>query len=201
MERFVIVDDSDAVVFGPTGWSPYAFGQKLRELLEALDGEIGSVAVGVEAPTSAQTWEGCPFRVLPCLILGGYDPATQVLGVPVVNGDVATVAAVDKPLAEVQALRIGETKSEARRRILAIAPEWKQANLTARAAELTLLFPGVKGVEFEEPYRSEYMAGQAIWDQIKVLREASNVREAWIVAKGRTVADLRSMANAPGWAE
>lgn len=71
-----------------------------------------------------------------------------------------------------------EIRLEARRRILNIAPEWKQANLTARAAELALLYPNVRGEDLPEPERTEYLAGQAIWDLIKTIRAASNAIEA-----------------------
>ncbi|MES0811289.1 hypothetical protein ABLO27_17520 [Roseibium sp. SCPC15] len=65
-------------------------------------------------------------------------------------------------------------KAEAARRILEVAPEWYQRNLTARAAELSL--KGVDNWTAEE--QAEVAEGQAIWDKIKGIRAASNALEA-----------------------
>lgn len=65
-------------------------------------------------------------------------------------------------------------KAEAQRRIISIIPEWKQRNLTARAAELAI--KGVSSWTAEET--SEYQSGQAIWNQIKAVRAASDALEA-----------------------
>lgn len=69
---------------------------------------------------------------------------------------------------------IEKIKSEAQRRILHILPEWKQRNLTARAAELAI--KGVQNWSLEE--QTEIAAGQALWDQIKAIRAKSNALEA-----------------------
>ncbi|MFN3254043.1 hypothetical protein [Roseibium album] len=67
-----------------------------------------------------------------------------------------------------------EVKEEAKRRILEIAPEWKQRNLTARAAELA-----IKGTaNWNEEEQAEVTAGQAVWDMVKAIRAASDVLEA-----------------------
>lgn len=69
---------------------------------------------------------------------------------------------------------IAEIKVEARRRILEIVPEWKQSNLTARAAELA-----IKGIEnWTEEEHNEYTRGQEIWNQVKRIRIASDAIEA-----------------------
>ena len=65
-------------------------------------------------------------------------------------------------------------KQEASRRILAICPDWKQRNLTARAAELAI--KGVDNWTAEE--QAEHAAGQAIWDKVKAVRARSNELEA-----------------------
>ncbi|RJF84882.1 hypothetical protein D3877_10425 [Azospirillum cavernae] len=86
--------------------------------------------------------------------------------------------------------RIALVKAEAERRILKIAPLWRQANLTARAAELMLLY-GVRGDDLPEPLRSEYREGQAVWDRIKAVRAASGViEEAVAMAADPTTVDL-----------
>ena len=65
-------------------------------------------------------------------------------------------------------------KAEAKRRILHILPEWKQRNLTARATELAI--KGVQNWSLEE--QTEVAAGQALWNQIKVIRAKSDALEA-----------------------
>lgn len=66
-----------------------------------------------------------------------------------------------------------DVKAEAYRRIVGVCPEWRQRNLTARAAELAL-----RGGELSEDEQAEVAAGQAVWDQIKAIRDASNALEA-----------------------
>lgn len=77
--------------------------------------------------------------------------------------------------------RIALVKAEAERRILQIAPLWRQANLTARAAELMLLY-GLRGDDLPEPERTEYREGQAVWTRIKSIRAASGVIEQAVAA-------------------
>lgn len=85
-----------------------------------------------------------------------------------------TVAKTPAELEEYTATMVSKVKAEARRRILTILPEWKQRNLTARAAELSI--KGVTNWTSEE--QLEYDNGQELWNEIKVLREKSNILEA-----------------------
>lgn len=90
---------------------------------------------------------------------------------------VQTWNVVDKTAEEISqydAEMVAGVKAEAQRRILEILPEWKQRNLTARAAELAI--KGVSNWTAEET--SEYEAGQAVWDRIKAIRAASDALEA-----------------------
>lgn len=73
--------------------------------------------------------------------------------------------------------KIAEVKAEAQRRIYLVAPQWKQANLTARAAELALQGGPANAQEI-----AEMAAGVALWTRIKALRVASNAIEAEIGA-------------------
>lgn len=75
---------------------------------------------------------------------------------------------------EQQIITAQDVKSEAQRRILHILPEWKQRNLTARAAELAI--KGVQNWSLDE--QAEVVAGQALWDQIKIVRTKSDELEA-----------------------
>ncbi len=97
--------------------------------------------------------------------------------------------------AGVRAARIADVKAEAGRRILAVAPEWQQRNLNARASELALTYPGLRGEELPEPERSEWTVGQAVWSRIKAIREASNTIEAALVA----ATDPESVDVTVGW--
>lgn len=84
---------------------------------------------------------------------------------------------VDKTVEEVaeyDSNMVQRVKAEAQRRIISILPEWKQRNLTARAAELAI--KGVANWTAEETL--EYEAGQAIWNSIKIIREKSDELEA-----------------------
>lgn len=65
-------------------------------------------------------------------------------------------------------------KSEAARRIEAIAPGWKQRNLTARAVEM--IAQGKAAWTASD--RAEWGAGMAIWERIKAVRAASDGLEA-----------------------
>jgi len=71
---------------------------------------------------------------------------------------------------------IAKVKKEAQVRVLAVLPEWKQRNLTARAAELA-----AKGqANWTPEEQAEWEAGQAMWDKIKAIRAASDILEATV---------------------
>ena len=74
------------------------------------------------------------------------------------------------------AITVLEVKTEAARRILEVAPEWKQRNLTARAAEFALIIGDGGALTAEQ--EAERAAGQAIWDAIKIVRAKSDEIEA-----------------------
>lgn len=67
-------------------------------------------------------------------------------------------------------------KVEARRRILLRFPEWKQANMTARGVELTLVL--ASGGQWSPQEQAEADALQGAWDWIKQVRVASDALEA-----------------------
>lgn len=66
-------------------------------------------------------------------------------------------------------------KAEARRRILVTFPEWKQANMTARAVELQNLYR-LNG-SWSPQEQAEQDALQGAWDWIKAVRQFSNTIE------------------------
>jgi hypothetical protein len=73
-------------------------------------------------------------------------------------------------LADQQAAAIAKINKEAGKAIVAFVPEWKQRNLTARAAEL--LYIGASNWTTAES--AEWAAIEAIWDQVKAIRGTSN---------------------------
>lgn len=81
-------------------------------------------------------------------------------------------------LADVQSAALAVIRAEAGRRILAVAPEYRQRNLTARAAEIALFEPQ----PWSEEIQAELSAGAAVWAAIKAVRAASDVAEAAILA-------------------
>ena len=100
-----------------------------------------------------------------------------------VDGRVLVTRSYGPPdYAALRTARIVEVKAHAGAIILNYCPQYKQANVTAQAVELALMFPSTKGEDLPEPYRSAWVAGQAIWDGIKAIRAHSNVLEAEIMA-------------------
>lgn len=102
-------------------------------------------------------------------------------------------------LAPIKEQKIGAIKSEAGMRILAYCPQYKQANLTAQAAELALTFPDLKGSELPSPYLEAWQAGQEIWNKIKEVRAHSNTLEAEVLGL-QTLEELKNW-NTYGWPE
>jgi delta 1-pyrroline-5-carboxylate dehydrogenase len=90
----------------------------------------------------------------------------------VLTGEVTTVQG-DAP-SFAQAPTVADVKAEAMSRILALAPEWKQRNLTAQAAILAK--KGEANWTTEE--QAAWDAGEALWTQIAAIRAASDVLEA-----------------------
>jgi len=87
-------------------------------------------------------------------------------------------------------IKIAETKAEANRRILAILPEWKQRNYTARAVEK---------VAAGEVGDDEWNAMSAAWTAIKAVRVASDAIEAEINALTDEQAGQYDVSASPLW--
>ena len=73
-----------------------------------------------------------------------------------------------------------KTKAEAQRRILAVIPQWKQANLTARGVELNTKV--ISGGVLTTAEQAELTAGFALWSKAKAIRTASDLIEQDIAA-------------------
>jgi hypothetical protein len=92
-------------------------------------------------------------------------------------GEFGPVAAFSPPIATADNVR-----GEARRRIIASVPEWKQINMGAREGELLRIqlgkMPsgeGARALTTEE--QAEEQAIQHVWEWVKTVRAASNVME------------------------
>jgi hypothetical protein len=109
----------------------------------------------------------------------------------------AAVAAFDQ-VAAVRARVVAAVKVEAQRRIYSVVPQWRQANLTARGVVLA-----DKGRGSWSPAElAEWEAGEAIWQRVTALRDASNAIEAALAALGdwREIEAL-DVAARPEWPE
>lgn len=74
----------------------------------------------------------------------------------------------------IRAKRLEGVKAEAGRRILAIAPEWKQRNLIARTVEIMEVGKTARDAK----HKAELAAARKVWTDINAIREASNRIEA-----------------------
>ena len=86
--------------------------------------------------------------------------------------------------------KIAETKAQANRRILAILPEWKQRNYTARAVEKVAA--GEVGDE-------EWNTMQTAWGQVNAVRIASDAIEAEIAVLSDVDAGNYNVASNSLW--
>lgn len=100
----------------------------------------------------------------------------------------AEIAAAALPAAK--AAKKAAIKQAARTRILARYPEWRQANLTARAVELMSL---------GQTTGSEWSQMQAIWDWIKATRARSDLLEADV--DNCTTVEAVEQLTIGGWPE
>ena len=102
-----------------------------------------------------------------------------------------SLARIDvRTLDQAKAERVAAIKEEAGRRIVSLLPEWKQRNLTARAAEL--LYKAKSSWTAAE--KAEWTAGQELWDQVKAIRAASDAAEAAVMA-----AESNQAVDAVAW--
>ncbi len=90
---------------------------------------------------------------------------------------------------------VANAKAESRRRILALAPEWKQRNMLARSIELLRKDPTISGLTAAEA--NEAAKIEKAWAKITAVRTASNQLEAEITNGTYT----RNARDWPGWPE
>ena len=108
-----------------------------------------------------------------------FDPGSgkSILSAEGVRGSIGWSVVDDQPVAPTvthPAGTVEKVKREAYRRIIAICPEWKQRNLLAQASILN-----DKGrSNWTSDELEAWNAGEAIWTQIKAIREDSDTLEA-----------------------
>lgn len=92
---------------------------------------------------------------------------------------------------------IAAVKQEARNRILAVYPDWKQANMTARGVELvrTLIVNG----QWTAAEATEAAALDAAWARVKTIRAQSDALEAEIAAMNDAERSAFSVTNETHW--
>ncbi|XHS78482.1 hypothetical protein ACFJGW_00495 [Burkholderiaceae bacterium UC74_6] len=96
------------------------------------------------------------------------------------SDDVAVQEIIDSySLADARAPIIAAVKELARVKILGFLPEWKQSNCNARMNELNLIRFSRALTDDEA---AEVSMLQAIWDEAKAVRDASNAIEAALTA-------------------
>lgn len=93
---------------------------------------------------------------------------------------VSILAAAYDARAVALARKIEEVKAEARRRINAVYPDWKQINMIARGVELQDIFRKVKAWSVQED--AEATALNSAWAAVKAIRNKSDQIEATIAA-------------------
>ena len=128
--------------------------------------------------------------IIPC------DPGNSDYALLIAQGDVIAPFRRFASREEARTALILAIKQECRRRILAIADEDRQRNLTARAVELTL---AVAQGALSSADAQELAALQAMWARIKALRSASDAKEAAL--QKLSLEALEAYALDEGWPE
>lgn len=101
--------------------------------------------------------------------------------VPVADDEAAVQAIIDGfSGADAAVPVLALIKTRAREVIVARYPDWKQANMTARAVELTRVMAG--GRELSPSESAELAALETAWAWIKSVRTASDTHEAALMA-------------------
>lgn len=105
----------------------------------------------------------------------GWEEIPDEVHAGFIKGDDGTFSAPPPP--PVPPRTIGEVKAEANRRILAIAPEWKQRNMIAFGVE-AIRDHGTDVSAWPAELQAMNTTIQVIWDAIKAIRAKSGEIEA-----------------------
>jgi len=104
----------------------------------------------------------------------------------------ATRTAAWSDVSLIRERRMADVRAEAGARILAVLPDWKQRNLTARGVELTA--KGAANWSVDE--LAEWQAGQILWGWVKSVRAAS---DAFDLAISVTTDPETAVSMSPAW--
>ena len=129
-------------------------------------------------------------RIIDCKPSFGHSRALSIDVDESRRADVQAVIDAHAPFFGHAESKVEETKAEANRRILAILPEWKQRNYTARAIEK---------VAAGEVGDDEWNAMSAAWTAIKAVRVASDAIETEIATLTDEQAGQYDVAASPLW--
>lgn len=97
---------------------------------------------------------------------------------------------------EVRARIIAQIKQDAAEHILAVLPQWKQANMTARAVELAEIRES-RAMTADESAQHQALLGAWAW--VRSVRTASDVAEADVAAMTRAELDAWVMPELQAW--
>lgn len=97
---------------------------------------------------------------------------------------------------QLRAQIVAQIKQAASDHILAVLPEWKQANMTARAVELAEIR---ESREMTAEESAEHQALHAAWAWVRSVRTASDVAEADVAAMDRAQLEAWTMPALPEW--
>lgn len=145
----------------------------------------GELTYAPDPETGRQVASAGPARYVIAPVKDAKIPASKrPTGPATFTYDEATETTVEAyptqtiPIGETRAALVARVKGEAAARIVAIAPEWKQRNLTAQAVLLA-----EKGrARWTAEEAAAWAAGEALWRRIAAIRAASDAIEAAIGA-------------------
>lgn len=100
------------------------------------------------------------------------------------------------PLDGLRAQIIAQIKQAAGDHILAVLPQWKQSNYTARAVELAEIR---ESREMTAEESAQHQALHAAWAWVRSVRTASDVAEADVAAMDRAELDAWTMPELPNF--
>lgn len=97
---------------------------------------------------------------------------------------------------ELRATIIAQIKQTAAEHILAVLPQWKQSNYTARAVELAEIR---ESREMTADESAQHQALHGAWAWVRSVRTASDLAEADVAAMSRAELDAWVMPELPAW--
>lgn len=168
-------------------------------LIETATGDIRRRETHVSAPLPLAPEKGLAWlEVPPAPDLEAWEYAPVLATVEDGEGWALEWGHATTPVVDFKARLTLRIKGDARVRILAIVPEWKQFNLIARGVELTDKLIATGSLTTAE--LAERDAIRATWQTIKAIRTYSDTLEAAVTA-ATTQAQAQAAYDAATWPE